>query len=256
MSIILTIQTKGGVGKSTIAQQVLSTYFLANRESVSLVEIDDENLDSAYLKDSRIKTEQLTLGSSASAERVIEALTERVSENLVIDVGGNRTATNFIDAAGRAGFFSFVDLVVIPISGPGQDEINALKTIDLINEVSPETKIVIAVTRQMVRSDDEFNDVFRRYFNVDALEKAADGICYFPQVMAMIHARFLGMTLYEMVEIRDELLTDLSDRMVTAAKGGNKESAVGLSRVRSSVHESKDILPFITGCHQVIASVL
>jgi len=89
--ILLAIQTKGGVGKSTISQQVLAPYFLAKDEPATLIEIDDENLDSAYLHDSLVKAEQLPIGSGLTADRAIESLMARVNENLVVDIGGNKT---------------------------------------------------------------------------------------------------------------------------------------------------------------------
>lgn len=254
--ILLAIQTKGGVGKSTISQQVLAPYFLAKDEPATLIEIDDENLDSAYLHDSLVKAEQLPIGSGLTADRAIESLMARVNENLVVDIGGNKTATNFIESAGRMGFFSFVDVVVIPISAPGQDEINALRTAQLIKDVAPETKIVIAVTRQMVRSDSEFSDVFTRYFNADELKLTTGHICYFPQFMGLIHSRQLGKTIFEVAAERDEVLGTLTEEMVAASKAGKKERALNFSRMRASVHESRDILPYIENCHRVIDAAM
>ena len=256
MAFILSIQTKGGCGKSTCSQQILAPYFLAKNEPVTLIEIDDENLDSSYLLDSAVKTEQFSFGTSASAERVVESLFSRVNENLVVDVGGNRTATNFIAAAGRFGLFEYIDLVVIPISGPGQDETNAIRTANAIKAVAPAVKIMMVVTRQPARSDAEFDDIFKRYFDVEELEKITTHICHFPHVMAMIHSRYLEMTLYEMAIMRDKLINDLANRMMLAAKSGSTAAALKIGRVRSSVQESHEILPFIEACHRVIDNTL
>lgn len=247
--LILTVQTKGGSGKSTSSQQLLATYFIANDMPVTLVEIDDENLDSAYLTQSAIKTEQIPLGASADASRIIEQLMERINENIVIDVGGNRTATNFIEAAGRSGFLSMIDIIVVPISSPGQDEVNALRTIKLIRKEAPDAKVVIVVTRQMVGSDEEFSSVFDRYFDRDELTEVSDGIMYFPQVMAMVHSRQLNMSLYEMAIQKDAIAAGLSKSMLEEQKKGNPKRAIHWSRIRSSVCESADVLKFIEQCH-------
>ncbi len=148
---------------------------------MKLVEIDDENLDSAYLTKSKILSERLPMGASSSANHVIERLMQMPDKDLVIDVGGNRTATNFIHAAGETDFFSMVDLVIVPISNPGQDEENALQTIKAIKQANPETKIVLAVTRQMAQSQAEFEDVFTRYFRAEELLIAVGKVVFSPK---------------------------------------------------------------------------
>lgn len=254
--IILVVTTKGGAGKSTTSQQLAATYFLQKKEPVKLLEIDDENLDSAYLTDSKIKSERLPMGSSSTANHVIEQLMQMEEKNIVIDVGGNRTATNFIHAAGETDFFSMVDLVIVPISNPGQDEENALQTINAIKQANTETKIILAVTRQMAQSQAEFDDVFNRYFRANELLSATDEVVFFPQVMAMVHSRALAVTLYEMAHSKDTLLPALSEQMVSAKKSGDNQAAIRYSRIRASVVQSQSVLPFIQACHDKFDKVL
>lgn len=254
--IFVTLQTKGGAGKSTVAQQILATYFLRKNEKVTLIEIDDENLDSSYMVSSSIKIEQLKFGTGSTAANAVETLITRTNENLVVDVGGNRTATSFIAEAGDTGFFDFVDLVVIPISASGQDEINAVNTAEMIENVAPGTKIAIIVTRQNARSDEEFDLIFTRYFDVPTLRSMTPHITYFPQVMAMTHSRLLETTLYEMANRREELTAQLSEKMIIASKSADKAKSLHYSRIRKSVQESGQMLPFIENCHRMIDSAL
>ena len=254
--IIVVVSTKGGSGKSTMSQQLAATYFLEKEEPVKLVEIDDENLDSAYLTKSKIFSERLPMGASSSANHVIERLMQMTDKNLVVDVGGNRTATNFIAAAGETDFFSMADFVIVPVSNPGQDEENALLTIKAIKQANPSTKIVLAVTRQMAQSQAEFEDVFTRYFRAEELLNVVEKVVFFPQVMAIVHSRALAVTLYEMALSKDSLLPSLSDQMVTAKKSGDTQAAIRYSRIRASVVQSQSVLPFIKACHDTFDLVV
>ena len=44
--MIIIPQTKGGVGKSTVAMQVIAPYLYKNMVKITYIEIDDENNDS------------------------------------------------------------------------------------------------------------------------------------------------------------------------------------------------------------------
>ncbi|MDN0082468.1 hypothetical protein QU487_06825 [Crenobacter sp. SG2305] len=253
---LLAIQTKGGCAKSTMAQQVLATYFLSKQLPVTLAEIDDENLDSSFLTESQIKTEQVPFGTGSEASTVIESLLERMGENMVIDVGGNRTATAFIEAAGQGGLLETINAAIVPISAPGQDEINALRTIELLRKKCPKIKIVIAVSRQLVGSDNEFQAIFERYFNADALVDASDAIIYLPQIMALIHSRQLGRTLYEMAHYKEELASSMLDGMLESQKNGDSKTAIKYSRLRASVMQASDAMKFIESAHRTLDTLV
>jgi len=162
MKIIVT-NTKGGASKSTVAYQIASAYMLNKGLDFTHYEFDDENLDATIFSKSKIKTEQLPVEMGEGLkERLRDLFWEE--ENFVIDVGGNKTTTIFLDALKKSYMFKKVDLYIIPSSGGSQDIKNMKTTYDLIKKMDPNAKILFALSR--VRSPKRVTYQYTNFFKM------------------------------------------------------------------------------------------
>ncbi len=123
---------KGGAAKSTNAQQVAATFSLSKNREVTLYELDDENQDSASFTKTKIKTEQIKLGDYSGLTNQLRELFLGNKNDVVIDIGGNRTTTEFLKALNASRMYKKVDLFIIPITSGSQDVKNARDTFDAI----------------------------------------------------------------------------------------------------------------------------
>ncbi len=145
MNIVI-VNTKGGASKSTTAYQVASTYFLSKLQDIELFELDNQNRDSANFTNSQIKSSQIQVDFDKQLNNTVrDLILNQKSPNKVIDVGGNQTTTEFIQALSATHMHNMIDLFIIPISGGHQDVVNAKATYDLIFKFGK--KIVFCLSR-------------------------------------------------------------------------------------------------------------
>jgi len=147
--IYIATNTKGGVGKSTFIAQIASAYILRNQKSVRLIEIDDENKDCiTFAKSESLKTEILPTSKIASLD---ELFIEEEGEEILLDIGGNKTSTIFLQEMKKLDEFEQV-IWFIPLRSGEQDNQNALETYYKILEMDKDPKIIFVLSD--VRSDD------------------------------------------------------------------------------------------------------
>jgi GTPase SAR1 family protein len=147
--IYIATNTKGGVGKSTFIAQIASAYILRNQKSVRLIEIDDENRDCiTFAKSESLKTEILPTSKIASLD---ELFIEEEGEEILLDIGGNKTSTIFLQEMKKLDEFEQV-IWFIPLRSGEQDNQNALETYYKILEMDKDPKIIFVLSD--VRSDD------------------------------------------------------------------------------------------------------
>jgi hypothetical protein len=197
----LTISTKGGVGKSSIAQQLACTYLLAKEGEAYLVELDDQNQDSQWLTKSAIKTSQLKVEGDARMA-VMSVFSTLAGKNFVLDIG-NQTAEDAISAMGGAGMFSKFDAVFIPVRDVGQDLINCVRTIEQIKTQDPAAKIVMVFNAVPVRHPKRLRMLYGKVF--DYAEKNGIPLIRMPFVEGYGQSREFGKTLYEIAADADML---------------------------------------------------
>jgi len=147
--IYIATNTKGGVGKSTFMAQIASAYILRNSSTVQLIEIDDENKDCVtFAKSDTLKTKML---STSKIHTLDELFIEEEGENILLDIGGNKTSTNFLQEVKKMGEFEKV-IWFIPLRSGEQDNQNALDTYYRITEMDKQATIIFVLSD--VRSDD------------------------------------------------------------------------------------------------------
>jgi len=143
--------TKGGVGKSTTATQLLVPYLYENlykklNDKVNLIELDDENLDSKSFANSEIlKAEQIKVASGDLEGNLIEKVLGY--NDFVIDIGGNKTTTIVLNKIDELGLIDTLDAIFIPLTDGEQDAINAYKTYRLIKDFNKNIKTFFVLSR-------------------------------------------------------------------------------------------------------------
>ena len=113
---------------------------------VILYELDNQNKDSANFENSQIESIQIQVDFDKQLNNTVRDLFLRQdSENKVIDVGGNQTTTEFIQALESTYMHNMIDLFIIPVSGGHQDVVNAKAVYDLLSKFGK--KIVFCLSR-------------------------------------------------------------------------------------------------------------
>jgi hypothetical protein len=161
---ITVVNTKGGASKSTVAFQVAAASFLARNEDVKLIEFDDENKDSATFSHSQIQTEQVEIGNGTDVEEVLKStLLISKEQNIVIDVGGNKTTTIIIEGLKKTRLYRKIDLFIIPMSGGYQDLKNAEKTYEMIKGFGVPVIFALSRVRNPKRLQFQYGDFFQTF---------------------------------------------------------------------------------------------
>lgn len=160
---ILIVSTKGGVGKSTIAMQLIAPYLYEKNEfkAIKYYECDDMNKDiHSYGATSLIDRALVDISSPLLREELFEIVSSQ--EFTCIDVGGNNTAKLVLDKLSESGGFEFIDLVLIPVLDGEQDMINALDTYKNIKNINENIKIMFVLNRvkEMAFVEEQFDHFF------------------------------------------------------------------------------------------------
>ncbi len=146
--IFIAINSKGGVGKSTLSNQILPAYlYEKNGKKTKLIEIDDENEDSKILCESKIL--DIESIQTSKIRNIDEIFID--DDDVIIDVGGNKTATIFLNEMSKIGEVENI-VWFIPISQGMQDSANALDTRNSIKEIDENATIIYVLSNS--KSDD------------------------------------------------------------------------------------------------------
>ena len=157
------VSSKGGVGKSTVAMQVVAPYLYQynGKEPISYYEFDEENNDLLSFGASELTKRKI---GSVSTPRLREEFAEIFSkdENACFDVGGNKSTTLVLEALDESGMINFVDLVVIPLLEGEQDGINASIIYSVIKGMREDMKVLFILNR--ARDFEHLEYQFDNYF--------------------------------------------------------------------------------------------
>jgi len=142
--IFISINSKGGVGKSTLANQILPAYlFLKNEKKTRLIEIDDENEDSKDLEHSGIlEIESIKTNKIKEIDEIFI-----LDDDVIVDIGGNKTATIFLDEMRKINEFEEV-VWFIPLGQGRQDASNAYDTTKTIKKLDKDAKIIYVLSNK------------------------------------------------------------------------------------------------------------
>ncbi len=242
--MIIIPQTKGGVGKSTVAMQVIAPYlYKKHGKKVTYIEIDDENNDSMSFNRTEIVNKRM-LGTNKISE-LDEMILMDSNHEVIVDVGGNKTSSLVLEEIKKVGSFGNVKWI-IPLGDGELDGKNAIATMKKIKKIedNPEENTIFALNRAISMEPDYINEQFINFFGHKYLGNNSV-ICdyikkpkYFPikndKIITL--SRYVGSTVWEMAHNN----TDFAKKAMESKDSGDMESARKYLFFRRMQTEAKD----------------
>jgi len=223
---IVVINTKGGASKSTTAFQVSSAYMLYKNLNFKHIELDDENEDAKTFSDSKIVSEQVKVGTGDNLNDTIRNLLLQ-NENIVVDVGGNKTTSLFLENLKKTRMYRLIDLFIIPSSGGSQDIKNLIKTYKIVKEMNPNAKVLFVLSR--VRNPNRVKFQFGQFFSSNEIdEKDKQNYIILKDSDVVDLSRLLQKSIFEIVEDK-ETKAQLEKEFDNALLKGNNDIIENLS---------------------------
>lgn len=202
--IYVTCSTKGGTGKSSISAHLLTAFIKSLKKDavIDYFEIDDQNKSIASLNGTKILNSKIV--NSQAIGKFVEDAAIR-GEDAIIDVGGNLTTANTLQALNNIGGF-YVDVCYfVPMLDTLQDIKNAQDTKELIRKFDKDNKIFFLLNRAINRDDEEVTrDQFIFYFGSEIMDippMALDNNCTHLVVNNDTVYKFLGLYGQTMIEL-------------------------------------------------------
>lgn len=242
--MIIIPQTKGGVGKSTVAMQVIAPYlFKKHGKKVTYIEIDDENNDSRSFTRTEIVDKRM-LGTNKLTE-LDELILMDDNHEIIVDVGGNKTSSLVLEEIKKVGSFGNIKWI-IPLGDGELDGKNAIATLKKIKKIEQnlDNNILFALNRAISMDMDYIEEQFINFFGHKYLDSNSV-ICDFikdPKYFAVKNdkvitmSRYLGSTVWEMAYNN----TDFAAKAMKAKELGDIESARKYLFFRRIQTEAKD----------------
>lgn len=230
----------------------------ASSKTAHLIELDDLNLDSAWLTKSQIRPQQLRVGADPGAA-IEHLIYDSGLENFVLDVGGNETASKTLAAIGEQNFFRHFDLIVIPVRDEGQDVENAVKTLQIIRTHDKEVRVAILLnditSREQNLADLSLREEFAEVF--DLADAAAADLIVMPRIARYGRSRQLGMTQWEIANAGKLLLEEIHNGVLAHENAGRSLEAKVTSRLTRVVNSCiKDSRKLIDNAHARLDEIL
>lgn len=215
---IIVISSKGGVGKSTVAMQLIAPYLYerSGNNPVSFYEFDDENSDSlSYGASTLTKRDVVEVDSGILKEELAQIFSK--DENACLDIGGNKTTTMVLKALEESGMLHFVDLAVIPLLDGEQDAINATIVYTTLKDIRPDLKFIFVLNRAKnsryikYQFDNFFGDVRGILSDTQAMKNylfpgdSENYITLLDDDIIKFSRRF-GLTIYEIAQMKKDFV--------------------------------------------------
>lgn len=248
----LVTTTKGGSGKSTLSQQVCATWLLSRTGEATLIELDDQNQDSKWMSASKIKSEQIAVDGDATFA-ILDVFEKYAGKSFCLDLG-NQTAEAAVASMGKLKQLAQFDMIMVPVRDVGQDLINAERTVELLREHEPESKITF-VLNGLPRQTQDPSDRRIRAFYGEVFERAeAIGVpvMILPGIEGYGIARQLGLTLHEIAQQADELTEHFQARGIEYDRQGNGKKARQQMMMLQVVSAAQTAAGYINNLHTQI----
>ncbi len=236
---IAVINTKGGVGKSTISMQLVVPYLYQKvRNPISFFELDDENEDSISFEKSRLVwLERIGVAGQDLREELRDILL--LENHIVIDVGANKTAVYVLDALISSGMVYALDAAVIPLMDGELDATSAIHIYQKLKNANPDIKIVFALnrwneTRELESQFDIFLGDKYGFFDtkgvINYIDEKDRNYLVLADSDAIKYSRAFGITLWEFARMELDIDRELKEAI---EKGASKEEIKRLSFKKS-----------------------
>jgi hypothetical protein len=242
--MIIIPQTKGGVGKSTLAMQVIAPYlYKKHGKKVTYIEIDDENNDSRSFNRTEIVDKRMLQTNKLT--QLDELILMDDNHEIIVDVGGNKTSTLVLEEIKKVGTFDNVAWIV-PLGDGELDGKNAISTMKKLKKIesNAQDNLIFALSRAISTEADYLEEQFINFFGhkylgsnstiVDLVKNPK----YIPIVNDKIItiSRYLGSTVWEMAHNN----TDFAKKAIEAKESGDIQSARKYLFFRRIQTEAKD----------------
>ena len=220
-SKILTISTKGGVGKSTIAIQLIAPalFELSGGRSVHFYECDDENSDSlSYGASSLVHRNLVRVDTPFLRDELLEVMLKE--EFTCIDIGGNKSTTLVLDALDASGAIHFAHLAIIPMLDGEQDGLNALDVYKRLRSMRSDLPILFVLNRAKDlrylehQFENFFGDIRGIFQNIHAVKfnidfEDSNNYIALPESDMIKYSRRFGLTIYEIATQKRDFISRL-----------------------------------------------
>ncbi|WP_200763787.1 ParA family protein [Nitrosophilus alvini] len=223
---IAVLNTKGGVGKSTISMQLLVPYlFQKTLQPVSYFEFDDENEDSiSFDKCSLVWLEKVRVEGNDLRDQLRDIL---LLENCIcMDVGANKTAVYVLDALIDSGMIYTLDLIVIPLMDGELDAVSALNIYHKVKDANPDIKTLFVLNRWNETRDlhsqfdlflgDKYG-LFDTKGIINYIKEEDRNYCVLADSDAIKYSRSFGITLWELANIKENIDEELKKAILNGA---------------------------------------
>jgi len=208
---ILVGNSKGGVGKSTTAVQIVAPYLYAkfDNQPVTLIEVDRANKDSETFEASSIlKAFQLDQHNPELGANLTDAIIE--NENLIIDIAGGETSLDVLEILVSTGMLGNFDMLIIPLMDGEQDATNAIRTYKKLRELNKDIKTIFALSKvdETMSLELQFFDFFgdtKSRINdakgmIEQVAKEDKNIIKVHSSDTIKYSRIFGNTVYEIAQ--------------------------------------------------------
>ncbi len=242
--MIIIPQTKGGVGKSTVAMQVIAPYlYKKHGKKITYIEIDDENNDSQSFTRTQIVNKKML--STNKLKELDELILMDDNHEVIVDVGGNKTSSYVLEEIAKVGTFGNVKWIV-PMGDGELDGKNAIATMKKLKKIenNSQDNLLFALNRAISTDQDYLEEQFINFFGhkylgsnstiTDFVENPKYFAVKNDKVITM--SRYLGSTVWEMAYNN----TDFAAKAVEAKNAGDHESARKYLFFRRIQTEAKD----------------
>jgi len=242
--MIIIPQTKGGVGKSTVAMQVIAPYlYKKHGKKVTYIEIDDENNDSqSFTRTSIVNKKMLSTNKLTELD---ELILMDDNHEVIVDVGGNKTSSLVLEEIAKVGTFGNVKWI-IPMGDGELDGKNAIATMKKLKKIEKNSNdnLFFALNRAISIEQDYLEEQFINFFGHKYLgsNSTITDFVQDPRYFAVKNdkvitmSRYLGSTVWEMAHNN----TDFAAKAVAAKESGDVESARKYLFFRRLQTEAKD----------------
>ena len=228
-AIKLILNTKGGVGKSVIATQIL-TLLADKNQAIEIYEVDNNNktqLDNASVI---IKSFEANKADEALDEAFFEALANE-NKLVIVDAGGGDDTKKVIEAIEKAN----IDDVeyYIPLNSDLEQQKNVKDTINLIKNIDKKAKVNLILNRAHSLDEEaikkQFISIFgNENYNIngifDEIKKDIKKVYAIEDNNVLqIVKNIYKTTIKDILEKNEDILNNITELRKEWVKGGKEE---------------------------------
>ena len=176
--LFICVSSKGGVGKSTLADEVVATYVYkranklskSKKEIIRVIEVDDNNKSDERVKDSNVLIRESHKVKRGSDEAQMSQFDVYDGRDVVIDAGGSNDSIELLNAIDGLGLEDNC-VFFIPLLKNKTDMKNVKDTYDHIRKNNKVSKIVFILNQAVSMEASDLREQFKYFFEDDSISK-------------------------------------------------------------------------------------